>query len=722
MSLSGAGNTGGAERIFATVVTSNYFTVLGVRSIVGRVFGPGDGEQPGASPLVVLSHRFWLRRFDANPAIVGQTLKLNGHPFTVVGVAREGFRGTSVVAPDVWIPTAMAETVKSGRRQSAESGGLMLGGRLKPDVSMRQAAAEINAISRALEREYPDENRGTEWRLAAASPIPANLRVVVAGFLALLMGLVAFVLIIACANLAGVLLSRATARRREIAVRVAIGAGRARLVQQLLTETVLLFVLGGAAGLLLARWLTTLLLSALPAFPVPVALSLPLDSRVILFTTGLSLIAALLSGLTPALHASRADVVSALKDESQGSSDRLRLRSAFVVAQVALSIMLVVAGGLLTRALDRAGSLDSGFDPRGVELASLDLALGDYTDATGPLFIRALADRVRDLPGVQTATVATSVAATGQRRRELRARGTQGPMPPPVNDDLFLDVDANIVEQGYFATLRIPLIAGRDFNAADRASTQPVAIVSEAATRRFWPGTSSQDAIGKQVPWQEGRPGRQMLLVIGVARDVKPRGRGDAPRPVVYAPLQQQYSSSVMIMARSTSGQRLAGEIRALVASMDSNLPVLASQTLEEQMMTAPVVAQLRVAAWVSGTVGIVALLLASIGIYGVTAYAMLHRTREIGIRLALGAQRAEVVGMILRQGMSLVAIGSAIGLTLAAGASRLLTRLLFGLPPIDPVTFMGAAALFAAVGLAACYVPARQATRIDAMEALRYE
>jgi predicted permease len=725
MSLGGAGVSSGAERVFGNFVTANYFAVLGVPPSVGRLFSEQDSEQPGASAFAVLSHRFWTRRFNADPAILGQTVLLNGHPLTVVGVAREGFRGTSVVAPDLWLPATMIETVRPGKvsLMSRRSPWLMMGARLKPGVLVRQASAEMDTLGRALEREHPDENRDVELRLAGASPIPANLRVVIAGFLALLLGLVSLVLVIACANLAGILLARATARRREIAVRLAIGAGRMRLVRQLLTETLLVFVLGGSAGLLLARAMTSLLLLALPAFPVPVAISLPLDGRVIVFATGLSLIAALLSGLAPALHASKADVVSALKDESQGPSDRLRLRSAFVVAQVAFSILLVVAGGLLVRALDRAGSIDRGFDPRGVEVASLDLALAGYTDATGPVFVRDLVARVRELPGVQSATAVAGALPTGGRtRRELRP-GRGG--PPPHAPHSF-DVDWNVVEPEYFATLRIPLVAGRDFSAADRAGTQPVAIVSATAARRFWPGKASQEAVGQPLPREAGGPwgtpnAMRTLLVIGVARDVKSPGRDDA-RSLVYAPFQQQYESNVTILARASRGQRIAAEIRALVASMNPNLPIIVSQTLEDQIMSGPVVTQLRVAATVSSSVGIVGLLLATIGIYGVTSYAVMRRTREIGIRIALGAQRADVVGMILRQGMSLVAIGAAIGLTLAAAASRLLTRLLFGIPPIDPLTFAGAAVLFAAIGLAACYVPARRAIHINAMEALRYE
>jgi predicted permease len=612
----------------------------------------------------------------------------------------------------------------------------MIGGRLKPGVSMRQAAAEIDVLGRALYKSSPRllARNGTltatepraGLRLAGASPIPGNLRLVVAGFLAILMVLVSVVLIIACANLAGVLLARGTARRREIAVRLAIGAGRGRLVRQLLTETLLLFVLGGAAGLWLARGMTSLVVSLLPAFPVPVNLSFPLEGRVVAFTTGVSLLAAALCGLIPALQASKADVVSALKDEEQGPSGRTRLRNAFVVAQVAFSIMLVVAAGLLGRALGKVTASYRGFDPRGIELASIDLSMGAYDEATGRLFARDLVTRVRELPGVQTATLADRAPIPGVRFGMFGDGLSVPGVAPPDGQPLF-PVSWSFVEPGYFETLRIPLVAGRDFSAADRAGEQPVVIVPEATARQLWPG---QNAVGKYVLWQRSRPGLPSsqttpptsLLVIGVAKNLKGRGPAGQMLPLaVYAPLQQRYVPRLTIIARTTHGQRITNEIRGLLQSMDRHLPILTSRTLEEELI-GPVEMQLRVSAAVSGSVGLIGMLLATIGIYGVTAYAVARRTREIGIRMAMGADRTDVMSMVLRQGMTLVGIGSALGLMLAAGASRLLTRLLFGIPPLDPLTYGGAAVLFATIGLAACYLPARRATRIDPLVALRYE
>jgi predicted permease len=684
-----------AERLFGGAVSLNYFNALGVTAALGRVFDERDSTEP----LVVLSHDFWMRRFGADPAIVGRTVYIKTLPFVVAGVARNDFHGMTVAAPDVWIPV------------SAQSSRLMMGGRLKPGVTRSQASAEIASIGAVIGRDRAARSRD-DWSVALSSPVPALLRGVAAAFVGFLLALVSIVLAIACSNVTGVLLARATARRREMAVRVAIGAGRARLIRQLLTETAILFGLGGLAGIGLARVMTSVLLAALPAFPVPINVSLPLDWRVAGFAIALSLVAAVLSGIAPALHASRADIVTALKDEAQGPSDRLRLRNAFVIAQVAFSVLLVVVAGLLGRALGRVTAVDQGFEPRGVEVASVDLSMAGYSDATGRQFARDLAERVRRLPGVESATLADRLPGGPLRTEALRERGGPEPSTPPV------PASRNVVEPGYFRTLRIPIVAGRDFTAADLDGTQPVVIVDESTARRLWPG---ETALGKSWP-STANPGTPPQLVVGVVRDVKSAGGRREPAALVYyAPLQQRYTPQVTVLARTNHGERVAGPIRALIAAMNPNLPIMVSHTLEEGQ-TGPVVVQLRMAALVSASIGLVGLFLASLGVYGVTTYAMAQRTREIGIRMTLGARGADVLRMVLWQGMSLVAAGAGIGLLLAAAASRALRGLLFGVPTLDPATFGGAILLFGAIGLAACYLPARRATRISALEALRYE
>ena len=711
----------GAERIYGEMVSTNYFNVLGTPPHIGRLFTSDDSEQPAATPLAVLSHRFWMRRFNGDPAIVGQTLVLNGRPLTVIGVTPEGFHGTTVLTSDLWVPVNMvgelAPRLPPAILTSRESAWLVMGARLKPGVTVGQAQAELANIGRALEQEFPDANRGRGLRVVASSPVPGD-GAPVAAFMAVLMAIVMLVLAIACANVAGVLLARATTRRREIAVRLAIGAGRGRLIRQMLVESTLLFLIGGSGGLVLARLMTGALLSLLPAVPLPIDVTLALDGRAVVFTLTLSLVAAILSGLAPAFHASRAEVVGALKSDTQGGPERIWLRHAFVVSQVALSIVLVVGAGLFARALQRASAIDPGFDPHGVELATLDLSLGGYTADTGRVFARELIRRVRETPGVQAAAL-SAVMPLGDRGIGLG--GLAVPGVEPRNGRRFFDVDWNVITPGYFATMKMALSAGRDFSDADREGTPSVVIVNETAARQWWP---RQDALGKTLSQENGRPDApdavRTLTVVGVARDSKYRNLGEDPRPFVYVPIQQQYMSRTVIAARSAHGQRLAGQLRALLASMNPNLPIVQALTFDaySQLGLLPQ----RIAASVAGSLGLVGVLLAAIGIYGVTAYMVSSRTREIGIRMALGAERASVVRMVLRQGLTLTMIGAAIGLAVAAAASRLLGSLLFGVGATDPLTFIGSTLLFFVVGAAACYVPARRATAIGAMDALRYD
>jgi len=711
----------GAERIYGEMVSTNYFNVLGTPPHIGRLFTSDDSEQPAATPLAVLSHRFWMRRFNGDPAIVGQTLVLNGRPFMVIGVTPEGFHGTTVLTSDLWVPVNMvgelASRLPPAILTSRESAWLVMGARLKPGVTVGQAQAELANIGRALEQEFPDANRGKGLRVVASSPVPGD-GAPVAAFMAVLMAIVMLVLAIACANVAGVLLARATTRRREIAVRLAIGAGRGRLIRQMLVESTLLFLIGGSGGLVLARLMTGALLSLLPAVPLPIDVTLALDGRAVVFTLTLSLVAAILSGLAPAFHASRAEVVGALKSDTQGGPERIWLRHAFVVSQVALSIVLVVGAGLFARALQRASEIDPGFDPHGVELATLDLSLGGYTADTGRVFARELIRRVRETPGVQAAAL-SAVMPLGDR-----GIGLGGLAVPGVelrNGRRFFDVDWNVITPGYFATMKMALSTGRDFSDADREGTPSVVIVNETAARQWWP---RQDALGKTLLQETGRPDApdavRTLTVVGVARDSKYRNLGEDPRPFVYVPIQQQYMSRTVIAARSAHGQRLAGELRALLASMNPNLPIVQALTFDAYSRLG--LLPQRIAASVAGSLGLVGVLLAAIGIYGVTAYMVSSRTREIGIRMALGAERASVVRMVLRQGLTLTMIGAAIGLAVAAAASRLLGSLLFGVGATDPLTFIGSTLLFFVVGAAACYVPARRATAIGAMDALRYD
>lgn len=734
----------GTGAAFVDVVTTNYFQTLGVTATAGRLFDAGDRDEPGASPIAVLSHRYWMRRFAGDRSVIGRTARLNTVPVTIVGIAAEHFAGLSVVAPDVWIPPSMIGVV------SAEGGGreifnraipwLMVGARLKNGVSRTQASAETASIGAAIQRGTPKNTLLPEgaaadpaslvWSVETASPIPYGLRTLAAGFLALLMAVVSTVLVIACANLAGVLLARATSRRREMAVRTAVGAGRQRLIRQLLTETVLLFTLGGVTGLTLARVLTTLLVSLLPEFPVPVNVSVPLDLRVVSFALAVSFAAAILAGLAPALHGSNTDVVAALKDDAQGPSDRLRLRNAFVIAQVACSILLVVVAALLVRGFDNTVSVSRGFDPRGVEVMTLDLTMGGYTEATGRDVVKRLLDRIRDIPGVERATIADRAPGAGGGLT-FGNLTVPGAMPEMGAARTF--TNWMLVEPDFFATAGIPLVAGRDFTDADRQGAELVAIVGERTARRLW---ADRDPIGQLVsitpPGPEGpslysrdgsRAPNVQLRIVGVAGDVN-AGVQQSERTLMtlYVPLQQKFVPQVSIIARGDPDRSsLVRELRTAVDAVDSSLSAVSTGALERQA-DGPVQTQLRIAATVAGSVGVIGLFLAGIGIYGVTAYAVTQRTREIGIRLSLGAGRGDVIGLVLKQGMTLVGAGSAIGLVLGLGAGRLLAGRRFGIPQADPLVLLGAAVLFAVVGLIACYVPVRRAARIRAMEALRYE
>jgi putative ABC transport system permease protein len=711
-----SGDRGGVERIYGAFVTTDYFTVLGAVPTAGRLFTAADGDEGRAAPIVVVSYDFWTRRFNRDPNLVGRALTINQRAFTVLGVAAAGFHGTGVRGGDVWIPIGALPTAipdGTGMLTNRAAAWLLIGGRLKPGVTEQRAAAEMDVIGKALAAEYPEQNRDTGLSLVGLSPIAGNVGTV-GMFLALLLGLVTLVVVIACANLSGVLLARAVARRREIAVRLAIGAGRARLVRQLLAETLVLFALGGAAGLAVARVMTSLLVSFMPSLPFPVDVSLALDVRAVVFTAGLALVTAVLCGVAPALQASRTDVVAAMKDDDP-VMDRLRLRHVFLVAQVALSVLLVVVAGLFGRALQRIGASDPGFDPHGVELATLDLTLGGYNDTTGPAFAREVLQRVRALPGVQTSTIA-AVLPGGFERIGLGGLGAPG---VTVGGERFSSADWNIVEPGYFATIRMPLVAGRDFNEQDRKKTLLVTIIGEGVAKRFFGGANP---IGKQIIVHRDKADR-LLTVVGVARDPKYGSLVDGNSGLyVYLPLQQEFLPgwSMLIVTRMNPGQDVSEDIRGLLANMDRNMPMITTQSAGDY--TALGLLPQRIAVAVAGSLGVVGLLLAAIGIYGVTAYVVARRTREIGVRVALGAGRTHVVLMILREGMMLTAMGLAIGVVLAGGFAQLLTSLLFGTSPFDPVTVGIVAILFLSISAAACFVPAWRATHITALEALRTE
>jgi putative ABC transport system permease protein len=712
MSLGGRAE---AERVYGTLVSGSYFPTLGTRAVVGRLLQDQDDVTLGAHPVTVISYKLWERRFGTDPAIVGQTVILNSHPFTVVGVAPRGFQGTTLLEPDLWITLSMLSegAPRMTPRLFTERSmvWLVMGGRLKDGVDIRQAQGELTTIASALEREFPDNYRDRGIAVAASALVPGRIGYV-ASFLGLLMIIVGLVLLIACVNLAGMMLARAVARRREIAVRLAIGAGRGRLIRQLLTETLMVFAAGGAAGLLLSIWLTSLLFRMLPELPFPIALDVTTDWRVVGFAAIMCLAAAVLSGLAPALQASRADVVPALKTEGLDSgSSRMRLRNAFVVGQITMSLLLVIVAGLFFRALQHATSIQPGFDVEHVDTISLDVSLAGIKDGSEDVFSRTLLQRVRALPGVESATTAIDLPLDGGRMGlgGLRLPGAPTDAPP-------LFADWNVVDTDFFKTMRLRLVRGRDFDDTDTRMSPRVAIVNGSLARRMWP---DRDPIGERLVSQNPEE-KFELTVVGVADDAKLVSLGGTPEPYIYVPMSQQPMSRFSLLVRTSGPASSVPQVRALLRELNPSLPITVALPLTD--VTAIGLVPQRIAAAVAGSLGFVSLVLAAIGIYGVTAYAVSRRTREIGIRIALGADRRRVLSLVLRQGLVLAGIGVTIGVVLAGVGTQLLESLLFGVRGLDPMTFLGACGLFALVTLAASYFPARRAARVDAMSALRSE
>jgi putative ABC transport system permease protein len=691
--------------------------VLGTRPQAGRLLVDSDDEgAAGSHPVMVISYELWQRRFAGNPNAIGQTVPLNGRPFAIVGVAPPGFQGTTVMRSDAWVaisatPFALPR-LESTLLTSRDAVWLHMGGRLKPGGTVAQANAELSSIAAALEREYPAVNRGKGLQALSSTVVPGNIDAV-AAFLGLLMAIVGLVLLIACVNLSGMMLARATTRRREIAVRLAIGASRRRLARQLLTETAILFVGGGVLGVALSGWLRALLMALLPQLPVPVGLEMPVDGGVLAFAVALSLGASLVCGLAPALQASRPDLVPALKADDPGAiGARLRLRSAFLVGQVSMSLLLVLTAGLFMRALERAAAIDPGFEQTNVDVVMLDLSLAQYNDTTGQVFGKELAALAATRPGVRSAALATDLPLDGSRRG-LGAVRTPG---LTRGDSDRLSTDWNVVSPGYFKTMDLALLRGRDFSDADTATAPRVAIVNEAFARAVW---GTPDALGRTMETNHGSGGWKPVTIVGVAADAQLIALGAAVRPYLYVPFAQLYTPRVSLVVK-TAGPSAIPQMRTLIRELNPHLAIAQALPLTE-LIAVGLIPQ-RIAGTVAGSLGVVGLLLAAIGIYGVTSYNAARRAREIGIRVALGADRRSVLRLILRQGVVLTLFGLGIGLAAGAVVSLILRSLLVGVPALDPVTFGGGAALFLGVALAASYLPARRATRVDPIVALRAE
>ncbi|HET9265288.1 MAG TPA: ABC transporter permease [Vicinamibacterales bacterium] len=714
------GDAQSSERVFASLVSGNYFEVIGARPAQGRFFVPDEDRTPDTHPVVVLSHGFWERRFDARPDIVGQMLRLNNRPYTVIGVAEKGFAGTTLFGTDCWVPMAMDAHVRASERSMlAEHGSVWMTalGRLKPGVSAGQARDELHAIMQGYLKNRGDE-RAERWGVAVAlsTRVPGPMAAPVQGFVGMLGALTGLVLLIACSNVAGMLLARGLDRRREFATRLAVGASRGRLIKQLLLEGLTLAVLAGAASVPLTYILVGVLSSYQPSLPIPIALELRVDPRVHAFAFALSGLAAVAFALLPALQTTRVDMSPALRG-SNATSDRRRvwLRQGLVAGQVAIALVLLVVAGLFLRSLQEAATVDVGFNAKNVDMLDIDTRIAGYrTDADGIRAVESLMDRFRLVPGVTSVGTSRMVPLQGGGLGlgGLRSPGYVG---PDGSDQI--DADWDVVSPDYFQSLQMPIVKGRPFSAQDREGAPFVAIVNETMAAKVWPG---QSAVGRTLVQEMGPNEQRMLEIVGVAHDGKYRMVGESPRNFIYVPMRQQFMSEVHFFVRRGPGQSCINDLRRAVIAFDPMLPVIHTATLEEA--TAIGLLPQRIAAWIAASVGIIGLLLCALGLYGLTAFSAAQRTREIAIRLAVGAPHRAVLWLVLRQAATLALVGASVGLALAAVLSRLLGSLLVGLKPIDPLAFGLALTLLGAVMFLSSWMPARRAAAMDPVKSLRAE
>lgn len=708
---------GKPQQHFVELVNGDFFDVLGVPPFLGRGFSEDEDKSP--HPVAILGYTLWNTQFGADRGILGRTIQLNQQDFTVVGVAPPQFRNVGVLgSPDLWIPTSMRDLMLDDEtKQLMYSRGfrmVSLVARLKPEVTFTQAQSAVKALGDELEREYPKDNGGRNEMLVPINDtsIPPQLHTVFARAGALMMLIVSLVLLIACANVANLLLARATQRQREIAVRLAMGAGRVRLIRQLLTESLLLALLAAALGILLGYWGKTALVSLLPPFFAR-NLNFKLDGRVLLYTVLLAFIATLLFGLVPALQASKIDRMAALKDRTSaptGSARWYGLRGILVMVQVALSLVALAGAGLFIHSLRNAQQIDPGFEVQHELVMFVNLGAEKYAQPQAEAFYRDVVERLKTLPVVADASIADNGPFSGGLQRTTFTDETDytdprnGKLTPICN-----------VAPGYFSTAGIALLTGRAFDEHDDANTAMVGVVNRALADSAWP---SQSPLGKHLhflgePWD--------VTVVGEVNTVKYSTLGEPPQPIVYMPLKQHYTAFVTLWVRTNSDpQKSVGTIRDTVQSLIPNVPVVGVQTVGQvlvQSLTAP-----RIGAELLGTFGFLALILASIGTYGVMSYSVSQRTQEIGIRMTLGAQPRDVLGLILLGGLAMVSTGVAFGLVISTALSRSMSSLLFGIGAFDALSFLTMAALLIFVAMFACWIPARRAIRVDPVIALRYE
>jgi predicted permease len=708
---------GKPERVWGTVASANYFDVLGVRPILGRGFLPEEDRKPGGAPVAVISYRMWQTHFGANPDIVGQTIELNQHPYTIVGVTPAVFQGSQTgVRSEIWIPIMMEEQLipRNDLIHDHHYFWLVVLGRLKPRVGPQQAQEEMTVLLKREVKNYPEEHRGHDsvtvyplWR----SPFGANQ--FLSTMLPILMTIAGLVLLLACANVANLMLVRSVGRRREIAIRVSLGASRWRLVRQLLVESLVLALAGGAVALAITLWSAGTFMKFIPTSDFPISLNMRADRTVLLATFVIAVLTGVIFGILPALRTSNEAPVSVLKEDTGSASGGVRkgrLASGLVVAQISLSLLLLVCAGLFIRSFMRAQQINPGFNSHNVLMVSYDLFTAGYSEEKGAEFDRELVGKLEALPGMQSVALANRVPlGFGGGSTAVKPEGYVS------RPNESMETQVAIITPNYFQTLQIPMVQGRDFTLQDTKSSQRAVIVSEAFANRYWP---NQEALGKQL---NSDLTNEWFTVVGLARDSKVNGLNEKPMPFVYLPLYQVYRATMIITARTTGDPLAAGRsVERAIHEMNGDLAVFDVTTLEwrEAFASFPQ----RVAGTFVGAFGLLALVLAAVGIYGVTAYSTRQRTHEIGIRMALGASKQDVLRLVLGHGLRLTLLGVVLGLAVSFALTRYLGSLLLGVTSTDALTFSTVAILLCAVALFACFIPARRAMRVDPLVALRYE
>jgi predicted permease len=701
--------------VMGQLVSGNFFSVLGVKPILGRAFLPEEDQVPLKNPVVVLNHKFWQQRLGSDLKVIGTTLIFNGNGFSVVGVAPARFDGIEALSePDFWTPMMMQRQISPGMDLLTNRTGywLFVAGRTKPRITAEQAQADLSVLSKQLAQAFPKSNKGWDAAVMPLSGLPPEFNGVAAPVTAILMAVVGLVLLIACANLANLLLARASRRTREMAIRSALGAGRGRIIRQMLTESAMLSLTAGVVAVGLSIFSGPLLLKLKPPMLSFVNIQLPLDWRVLAFTLLVSLLAGFAFGVAPALRSSKVDVVSRLKEETTGGPARNRLRNVLVTGQVAVCTILLIGAGLCLRSLASASSIDPGFRVSNRLVVTLDLDILGYSENRGREFYNQVIDRVEALPGVASASVANHLPLGFARMAGVFA--IDGYQPPPGVPGI--PVDDMGVGPGFFHTLGIPRLSGRDFNRQDNQTSPGVVIINEAMAQRYWPG---QNPVGKQIYLGIGK--RSPLEIVGVVATGKYRSLQEENLPFLFRPFAQVYEAQAALVVQTTGDPKpMLAAVERAIQAVDPNLPVLDAETLA-QYMSIPLFLP-RFTGALLGVFGVLALLLAALGLGGVVAYYVGLRTREFGVHMALGAEPRDVLALVVKQGMWLTLAGVLIGLVAALGVSRVLSGLLFGVRPTDPITYIGVALVLITTMLLACYLPARRATKVDPMVALRYE